>query len=60
MSRSGSSSAEEKAEEAKEASKGVGQSLSKPAPPSSLQGLKVKGKSYEEKSKNLPNVVETG
>jgi hypothetical protein len=57
---SGSSSAEEKAEEAKEASKGVGQSLSKPAPPSTLQGLKVKGKSYEERSKNLPNVVETG
>lgn len=58
---SGPSSAEEKAEEAKEAGKGVGQSLSKPAPPSTLQGLKsVKGKSYEERSKALPNVVETG
>jgi hypothetical protein len=31
-----------------------------PAPPSALKGLEnVKGKSYEEKSKNLPNVVET-
>jgi hypothetical protein len=60
---SGPSAAEEKAEEAKETKegKGVGQSLSKPAPPSSVEGLKtVKGKSYEEKSKNLPNVVSTG
>lgn len=58
---SGSSSAEEKAEEAKEAGKGVGQSLSSPAPPSSVEALKsVKGKSFEEKSKNLPNVVSTG
>jgi hypothetical protein len=39
---------------------GVGESLSKPAPPSVLEGLKgAKGKSYEEKSKNLPNVVGT-
>jgi len=39
---------------------GVGESLSKPAPPSVLEGLKgSKGKSYEEKSKNLPNVVGT-
>jgi hypothetical protein len=38
---------------------GVGQSESKPAPPSVLNGLKsVRGKSYEEKSKNLPDVVE--
>jgi hypothetical protein len=38
---------------------GVGQSESKPAPPSVLNSLKsVKGKSYEEKSKNLPDVVE--
>jgi hypothetical protein len=60
---SSSSTPEEKAEEAKEAKegKGVGQSLSKPAPPSSVESLKkVKGKSYEEKSKNLPNVVSTG
>jgi hypothetical protein len=40
---------------------GVGQSESKPAPPSVLNSLKgSKGKSYEEKSKNLPDVVETG
>ena len=40
---------------------GVGESESKPAPPSVLNKLKgAKGKSYEEKSKNLPNVVETG
>ena len=38
---------------------GVGQSESHPAPPSVLKSLKsVKGKSYEEKSKNLPDVVE--
>jgi hypothetical protein len=40
---------------------GVGESESHPAPPSVLKSLKgAKGKSYEEKSKNLPNVVETG
>jgi hypothetical protein len=40
---------------------GVGESESHPAPPSVLKGLKgTKGKSYEERSKNLPNVVETG
>jgi hypothetical protein len=38
---------------------GVGQSESHPAPPSVLKSLKsVKGKSYEERSKNLPDVVE--
>jgi hypothetical protein len=38
---------------------GVGESESHPAPPSVLKSLKsVKGKSYEEKSKNLPDVVE--
>jgi len=36
---------------------GVGQSENHPAPPSVLKSLK-KGKSYEEKSKNLPDVVE--
>jgi hypothetical protein len=36
-------------------------SLTHPAPPSTLEGLKsVKGKNYEERSKNLPNVVSTG
>ncbi len=40
---------------------GVGSSPSKPAPPSAVEGLKGKsGKSYEQESKNLPNVVETG
>jgi hypothetical protein len=39
---------------------GVGSSLSHPAPPSVLKELhKTKGKSYEEKSKNLPDVVGT-
>jgi hypothetical protein len=48
--------------EAAGASKGgLGSSESHPAPPSVLQSLKgTKGKSYEEKSKNLPNVVSTG
>ena len=42
-------------------SSGAGSSLSHPASPSVLEGLKnSKGKSYEEKSKNLPDVVETG
>ncbi|MHB8240554.1 MAG: hypothetical protein ACYDHN_01060 [Solirubrobacteraceae bacterium] len=39
----------------------VGSSESHPAPPSVLEGLRnAKGKSYEEKSKNLPDVVSTG
>jgi hypothetical protein len=40
---------------------GTGSSLSKPAPPTVLQNLsKKKGKSYEQESKNLPNVISTG
>lgn len=40
---------------------GVGNNLTKPAPPSTLQSLgKAKGKNYAEKSKNLPNVISTG
>jgi hypothetical protein len=40
---------------------GVGESENHPAPPAVLNKLKgSKGKSYEEKSKNLPDVVETG
>jgi hypothetical protein len=40
---------------------GVGASESRPAPPSVAEELhKTKGKSYEEKSKNLPDVVSTG
>lgn len=39
----------------------VGSSESHPAPPSVIENLhKHKGKSYEEESKNLPNVVSTG
>jgi hypothetical protein len=38
---------------------GVGQSENHPAPPSVLKSLKsTKGKTYEERSKNLPDVVE--
>jgi hypothetical protein len=40
---------------------GSGSSLTHPAPPSVLEGLKsTKGKSYVERSKNLPDVIETG
>jgi hypothetical protein len=40
---------------------GVGSSPSNPAPPSVVEDLrKSKGKSYEEKSKNLPDVISTG
>jgi hypothetical protein len=43
------------------AKSGVGSSESHPAPPSVIENLhKHKGKSYEEESKNLPNVVSTG
>jgi hypothetical protein len=43
-------------------SSSVGASESHPAPPSVVESLKTtpKGKSYEEKSKNLPNVISTG
>ncbi|HWY17544.1 MAG TPA: hypothetical protein VNY27_02405 [Solirubrobacteraceae bacterium] len=57
-SRSGSSSSKKGT---KKGASGGGSNISKPAPPSVLNGLhSTKGKSYEEKSKNLPNVVETG
>ena len=40
---------------------GAGSNEKHPAPPSVLKSLEgAKGKSYEEKSKNLPDVVETG
>ena len=40
---------------------GVGQTLNKPAPPSAAEHLRGgKGGSYEQKSKNLPNVISTG
>jgi hypothetical protein len=40
---------------------GVGESIQKPAPPSVLKNEKSKsGGSFEQKSKNLPNVISTG
>jgi hypothetical protein len=41
---------------------GTGSSITKPAPPSAAQNLRSggNGQSYEQKSKNLPNVVSTG
>lgn len=56
---SGSSTAKPKT---KALAPGVGSAPSKPAPPSVLKNLRKKsnGESFEQKSKNLPNVVETG
>jgi hypothetical protein len=50
-----------KEEEESKAPPGTGNSLSKPAPPSTLKNLRKggSGKSYEQRSKNLPNVVGT-
>ncbi|HWX95645.1 MAG TPA: zinc ribbon domain-containing protein [Solirubrobacteraceae bacterium] len=39
---------------------GSGNSLNNPAPPSVLESKPKKGQSYEQKSKNLPNVISTG
>ncbi|HEY5287494.1 MAG TPA: hypothetical protein VIJ50_10360 [Solirubrobacteraceae bacterium] len=43
-------------------SSGAGSSISKPAPPAVLKSVSKgqSGSSYEQKSKNLPDVVETG
>jgi hypothetical protein len=61
VSNGGSSSSAGGSEPSTTSPGGVGESESKPAPPSVLNKLKgTKGKSYEEKSKNLPDVVETG
>jgi cobalamin biosynthesis Mg chelatase CobN len=52
-----------KAAKAKAASSsGTGSSISKPAPPTVLKSVSKgqSGSSYEQKSKNLPDVVETG
>jgi hypothetical protein len=59
---SGAGAAGESATGAGGSSKGgVGSSESHPAPPSVLKKLKgTKGKSYEEQSKEIPDVVETG
>lgn len=44
-----------------ESGNGVGSSIEHPAPPSVLNDLKKSGGgSYEQKSKNLPNVISTG
>lgn len=56
-----SSSSSSKAEGASPSAGGSGSNINHPAPPSVLPGPKSgSGKSYEERSKNLPNVVETG
>jgi hypothetical protein len=61
VSNGGSSSSSGGSEPSTTSPGGVGESESKPAPPSVLNKLKgTKGKSYEETSKNLPDVVETG
>jgi hypothetical protein len=57
----GSGSSSSSSEPSSSSPGGIGTSENKPAPPSVLEGLKkTKGKSYEEKSKNLPDVVSTG
>jgi hypothetical protein len=56
-------SAAKKAAKAKAASSsGAGSSIGKPAPPTVLKSVSKgqSGSSYEQKSKNLPDVVETG
>jgi hypothetical protein len=56
-------SLKKKKEEAKaKGTQGGGSSITKPAPPSAAQNLRSggSGQSYEQKSKNLPNVVSTG
>lgn len=58
---SSSSLTKKKTAKAKEPA-GTGSSITKPAPPSAAQNLRSggSGQSYEQKSKNLPNVVSTG
>jgi len=61
VSNAGSGSASQTASPPASSPGGVGQSENHPAPPTVLKSLNTrKGKSYEETSKNLPNVVETG
>ncbi|HTU79300.1 MAG TPA: hypothetical protein VMF09_11125 [Solirubrobacteraceae bacterium] len=61
VSDGGSSAVAESGEPASSSSGAVGSSESHPAPPSVLNTEKgAKGKSYSEKSKELPDVVETG
>ncbi len=59
--RGGSSSKSSSGSSSSGGKSGVGNSESKPAPPSVVQNLsKKKGQSYEQESKNLPNVISTG
>lgn len=52
--------AKKKAPAKAKASSGAGSSINKPAPPSAVENLRSgSGESYEQKSKNLPNNVET-
>jgi hypothetical protein len=61
VSSAGSGSSEGASAAGSPSGSGVGSSESHPAPPSVLKSLNTtKGKSYEERSKNLPDVVETG
>jgi hypothetical protein len=57
---SGGSSSSSKGSGSAGGSGGVGSSLTKPAPPTVLPSAGKKGKSYEQESKNLPNVISTG
>jgi hypothetical protein len=56
------SSAKKTAKAKASSSSGAGSSISKPAPPTVLKSVSKgqSGSSYEQKSKNLPDVVETG
>jgi hypothetical protein len=56
------SSAKKTAKAKAASSSGTGSSISKPAPPTVLKSVSKgqSGSSYEQKSKNLPDVVETG
>ncbi len=56
------SSAKKTAKAKAASSSGAGSSISKPAPPTVLKSVSKgqSGSSYEQKSKNLPDVVETG
>ncbi len=56
---SGSTSSGSTSSKSKSSSE-IGQTPSKPAPPSVLPKAGGSGQSYEQKSKNLPNVVSTG
>jgi hypothetical protein len=57
----GGSSSSESSSGSSSGKSGVGDSESKPAPPSVVQNLsKKRGQSYEQESKNLPNVISTG